>query len=934
VNRFVVIDLETTGNSPKKGDKIIQLAAVVIEDGLITETFSTFLNPNQSIPPFIEQLTGINDEMVKYAPRFDEIAPKLIAMLEDSYFVAHNVLFDLGFLQEELRMINCELFLGPILDTVEMSRILFPTLSGYRLSQLAETFQFNHDRPHQADSDALVTAEILLILLEKLENLPLVTLKKLMKLSANFTGDLFEIIEDIIRKKGTKSNGDSFDIFRGIALKKVTNKVNHESGIGAPINYSIIRETYITKIKEGNLFSASDFRQQQMQMMDIIQQALQGHTHALIEAGTGLGKSVAYLIPATLHSLHSKRPLVISTFTIQLQQQLMERDIPILNKIFEQKINAVIVKGKDHYISLPKFEQAMNEADDNYDSNLSKAKILVWLTETETGDIEEVNLPSGGHFLWERISLDHSAFSHNDPWKTRCFYERMKQKAISASLIITNHALLCRDIFNGGILPLYQEIIIDEGHHFEETVSDYLGRYLDYISISFTLGRIGTISEGGLLSRLSKHIQRNSSLKSSLTSLQEKSIYLKEEFDDLFRMLRTYVLQHSDRNKVDSGRISYRFSTEREEGYKWSAIIDCVQRIRFSIFEAISVMESILEQFSREENLAEKSNNILSELTKILNRFNEWRDDLKQLFLLTNDNMTTWMEVDEKGALNATYIYQHYVKVEDILADTLFAKKQSVILTSATLTIQQSFDYMIRRLGLTDFQPLCEMIGSPFDYNKQARLLIPTDLPNIKAVENEEFIQAIAMHIATIAKLTNGRMLVLFTSLEMLKSTYYVIKEQYNLDGFSLIAQGISSGSRTKITKNFLQFDKSILFGTSSFWEGIDLPGDSLTCLVIVRLPFVSPEQPLFSAKAVEIDRSGGNSFIELSLPLAILRFKQGFGRLIRSKNDKGAVFVLDKRIVTTWYGKTFIQSLPDVKVQQGPLSTLLKDLKNWLYKT
>jgi ATP-dependent DNA helicase DinG len=298
---------------------------------------------------------------------------------------------------------------------------------------------------------------------------------------------------------------------------------------------------------------------------------------------------------------------------------------------------------------------------------------------------------------------------------------------------------------------------------------------------------------------------------------------------------------------------------------------------------------------------------------------------------MEENNKVTWIEVEEKGAMNSTFLYEQPLKVNDTLADLLFAKKNSVVLTSATLTVRNSFHYMIERLGLTDFQPLCEILSSPFNYAKQAQVLIPTDLPNIKDVPADEYIQAIAAHIAAIATVTEGRMLVLFTSYDMLKKTYNIVKDRFDLNGFNLIGQGIQSGSRSKITKNFMQFEKSILFGTSSYWEGVDFPGETLTCLIIVRLPFSPPNSPVFESRAIQLEKEGQNPFTELSLPQAILRFKQGFGRLIRSNMDKGVVFVFDKRIVTTWYGKQFLQSLPNVTIEKGNLPKLLIGVMDWL---
>ncbi len=478
-------------------------------------------------------------------------------------------------------------------------------------------------------------------------------------------------------------------------------------------------------------------------------------------------------------------------------------------------------------------------------------------------------------------------------------------------------------------------MIIDEAHHLEDIVGGFLGGQLDYITAQYSLGRLGSTNESGLLSYFYHHFKKTDSQNiQSLFRLEEKKAFLREETDELFRMLKSYALEKAKREHHETSRIFYKYKSHLEQGPKWDAIIECVNRINFSIVEAILSINEILQfavQINHEDNIKMSFN--ISELLQIRDRLTSWKLNFVRLFLSNENENVTWIEIDEKGAIYSTFLYEQPINISDTLADLLFAKKNSVVLTSATLTVKNSFSFMTRRLGLTDFQPLTAELPSPFNYSKQAQVLIPTDLPNVKAVSNEEYIAAIASHIAAIAVVTDGRMLVLFTSYDMLKKTYNLVKDQFDLKGISLIGQGINGGSRSKITKNFIQNEQSVLFGTSSFWEGVDFPGRTLTCLVIVRLPFTPPSQPLFEGKANQLEAEGLNSFNELSLPQAVLRFKQGFGRLIRSKTDKGVVFIFDKRIVTTWYGKFFIESLPNLSVKRGNLPSLLTGVRDWLSK-
>ncbi|MGJ7920009.1 exonuclease domain-containing protein, partial [Neobacillus sp. LXY-4] len=382
-NKYVVIDLETTGNSPKRGDKIIQFAAVVIENGKITKQFNSLVNPQQKIPVFIEELTGLNDDMVHDAPLFSEIAEKVASLLEDAYFVAHNVLFDLSFLQDELIESGMNGFYGPVLDTVELARILFPTADSYKLSDLALQEGLEHDRPHQADSDAFVTAQLFINFLNRLEELPEKTLKQLAKLSGGLKSDIQMLLEDLLEHKQQRVEiiKPELEIYRGLAIKKSQSLDDDKKQNTANYPFSEAEKESLMK----NAFPVYEKRQGQFLMMDSIYHSFQSGQHALIEAGTGVGKSLAYLIPGAIFAKQTGQSVVISTYTTQLQQQLMEKDIPLLKKMLPFPIKTCLLKGRGHYISLAKFEQSLVEEDDNYDTTLTKMQILIWLTETQTG---------------------------------------------------------------------------------------------------------------------------------------------------------------------------------------------------------------------------------------------------------------------------------------------------------------------------------------------------------------------------------------------------------------------------------------------------------------------------------------------------------------------------------------------------------------------
>lgn len=929
----MVVDLETTGNAHYKGDRIIQISAVTIINLKITDQYTTFVNPGISIPPFIEELTGIDDQMLENAPSFTEIAVKIKELLTDAIFVAHNVLFDLGFLENELKEAGLVLPQMDSLDTVELAKILLPEASSYKLADLSEQLELSHLNPHQADSDALVTAELLLLMLEKAKSLPLVTLEKLADFAVHLKSDISMLFNSILasKRKSVENLPEQLEVFRGIALRKKQKPelILQDSRVVYPLDDDE-KNRLLKKHIDGY-----EIRGGQLEMMDAVHAAFTNEQHAIIEAGTGIGKSLAYLFPALYFAVTHRQPVIISTYTIQMQDQLVKNEIARLSEILPFSFRAAILKGRNNYINMLKFEQALKDYETHFDSVMTIMQLLVWLLQTETGDMDELNFSSGGHLFRQRIRHDGWFLSREkDPWLSRDFYMHARENASNAHIVITNHAMLLKDMANEEkLLPDYHYAVIDEAHQLEQAARKGFGNELEYNALKYLIGRLGTFEKRQLFFRLEQMIEGRG-IASELHSFElESTIYeMEAEIDDLFMLLSKVFIQRIQHKQVKNPKQHVRLDESIRNHLKWRPVLMCAERvldleqkIESGLRERLELLRKQTDKMTvSEQAFMEEVNSFLKEWAKIGVK-------LKEFMIIPQVQDVIWLEGDTRMLPNTMVIHGQPESPGNRLAEHFFGAKKSVVMTSATLAVNGSFSYIIRELGISHFSLLEKQIASPFDFKQMAKLMIPTDLPEIRLVSSDEYIEAISSHLVGIAEATEGRMLVLFTSYDMLRKTYNLMKDSGALDEFILLAQGISPGSRSRLTKSFQQFNKAILFGTSSFWEGVDIPGKDLSCLVIVRLPFSPPDEPVKEAKYEAVKRLGKNPFTEYSLPEAVIRFKQGFGRLIRSETDRGVIVVLDRRIDTTVYGKAFLRSIPDVTVERGPLEKIIGTIEKWL---
>jgi ATP-dependent DNA helicase DinG len=631
-----------------------------------------------------------------------------------------------------------------------------------------------------------------------------------------------------------------------------------------------------------------EFRPQQLEMAAAVERAIEQEKHLLVEAGTGVGKSFAYLLPAIDYAVRLKKRVIVSTHTISLQEQLIEKDIPLIQSVYPQEFSAVLVKGRSNYLCQRRLEQARGRQGmlfDRPEQRQSLLEIHDWAQRTTDGSLAD--LPQAPHAgVWDRVCAEHgNCLGKRCNFYQKCFWQSAKRRMQSGDLLVVNHALFFSDLAlrMAGVnyLPKYDLVILDEAHTVEDVAAEHFG-----------LG----VSENGLRHQLRTLYdpKRGKGILSTHGAAANDAI---GDVVDLHSRIEFFFERWIEWQET-SGRANGRV---HEAG---AVNNDVSPRLR----ELALHIKSILATVKEPEEIAELG--AMAEKTAFL------AEELDAIVQQKMPDAVYWVEFGSKTRRNVS-LRAAPVNVAAGLRTHLFEKVRSVTVCSATLCTghpshdtpdgaDPSFAYIVSRLGAEGAQTLA--LGSPFDYAKQATLYIESDLP--QPSDQRRFLEAACGRILHYLKQTSGGAFVLFTSYSSLMESAQRLREPLEQLGLPLLIQGKGT-SRKMLLDQFRATPNSVLFGTASFWQGIDVRGEALRNVIIVKLPFSVPDEPLIQARLEAITRAGGNAFMEYTVPEAIMRLKQGFGRLIRCKTDTGIVVILDSRIKTKRYGRLFLEALP-----------------------
>jgi ATP-dependent DNA helicase DinG len=644
----------------------------------------------------------------------------------------------------------------------------------------------------------------------------------------------------------------------------------------------------------------------------------------LIEAGTGIGKSIAYLVPAIEWSIINKERVIVSTNTINLQEQLLYKDIPNITETLDADFSYILMKGRGNYICLSRiFEIQQDLFSFIDDEELSQFdQILQWINRTDDGSLSDLSFMPKPN-LWEKInSQSETCSGAGCRYFSRCFLNNVKRKAITANIIVTNHYYLLADacLFESGtsILPSYDRVIFDEAHNLEDAATSF---FTEKITLSFIMRVLNHLysdpkkNKGYLLYLSKKGVVRGQQIDKVLDEVTVLKSSVLQLFESIDVFLRRADLEINYSSPASSHTV-IEVNEETKNLPLWESNV--IQQLGMFYRQCTALSASL---FQLHEELAGKEDErSQKQIDGFISRINEI---IHAIDIFLNDeerNYVRWIEKRREVGIVVSLI-----EVGSMLNELIFQRLKSGILTSATLTVDNTFYFMLNRLSLHGMAEGVK-IESPFSYDEQMAILIPTDvlLPN-----HPDYSIDLGLKILKIVKKTKGKAFVLFTAYKTLNDVYDRVREELEEDGLVVFKQG--NDLRKNLLNNFKLNIHSILFGTESFWEGVDAPGETLECVIITKLPFKVPTEPVIKARLEEIRARGGNPFMEYSLPLAVIKMKQGIGRLIRKKTDMGIVVILDSRLIYKSYGSVFINSLPGGGIFSGNLTDVLENVDRFV---
>ncbi|RCK78570.1 MAG: DinG family ATP-dependent helicase YoaA [Candidatus Ozemobacter sibiricus] len=697
----------------------------------------------------------------------------------------------------------------------------------------------------------------------------------------------------------------------------------------------------------------------QMGLLEAVIDAFNTPCHAILEGETGVGKSLAYLVPALYFAHLNKCRVVVSTNTINLQQQLCQKDLPFLQKALPFSFSFCLVKGRGNYLCRRKMEEISTATDGEVLLDLDEleqfSRLQAWAAKTTDGSLADLAWVPADK-LWEKLNAEKDSClgvkcHHYNP----CFFYTARRKAAETDLLVVNHHLLFTDLAlraamqeyeQTAIIPGYRAAVLDEAHNLEDIATRHFGFRTTALGLHRQLSRLHQRRgrrEKGVLAILTARLEeglgpysateRQGLLKTIRDDLIPRCHDVGGYANDLFDQIVDLVLGSRE---PPGGEYKLRLAPALERSEPFARVKLAADKLDGHLQEFTKALRRLGRKLAtglEDDDAGRKAFEVpLAELGSLATRFAETREGLRLVFdpeAAGREGFVHFFAVMARGRSRYPSVHSAPISVAETMVDHVFQPIPRVVLVSATLSTQRSFDFIMSRLGLdTDTihpEPITGRFPSPFDYECQARLFVPIDLPE---PSRSDFLAALHEPLFQIVQTSQGGALILCTSHAQVHGLAEALTERFTAAGLAVFKQG--EMERHHLLDRFREDGNGVLFATDSFWEGIDVPGQALRNLIIIKLPFAVPDDPVLAARQELLEAQGRNPFADYQLPLAAIKLKQGFGRLIRSKDDRGTVWILDRRLISKPYGRYFLESLPPARLVKGPLPRLLAEARGF----
>ncbi len=913
-DEVAVVDLETTGWDPER-DRIIEVAAAIMRGPEVIDRFEMLVDPVIPVSLEITKLTGITPEMLRGQPSAEKAVSALIDFIGSRDVIAHNASFDRSFIE---RVAGRTALRGMWLDSLQLVRIALPRLRSHRLQDLAAAFGVNAGGPsHRAMPDVEALAAMWRIAMVGIGDLPPGLLHRLVELSADSDWPIRSVLAHVA---AAEPPGGFFDLKDSRRRRVAADKAESlhdadEVACSCPDAASVLAEFSADGLA-GRMYAGFESRGEQLEMAGAVLSAFDTRTHVAIEAGTGVGKSIAYLVPSALYSLENRVGVGVATKTNALMDQLIYHELPRLNEALGGELRYVALKGYDHYPCLRKLERYATELTGVDEDRISSvAALFAWTAQSSWGDLDAINLHWGKREFRSAIAASQADCTHKRCrfFPHLCYVHGVRRRATSANIVVTNHALLFRDVVaDGAILPPLRHWIVDEAHSAEKEAREQLTIGASHVLLSTVLGALAAKGRGGLLENLKRSMRGTdfaAPVLGVIVRMEEQVARCATLNDSLFDFVKDLgvLAGNSDYDSADVW-----VTDETRDTGPWGVVASTgsalAKRLELLIADGRELVTML-------EELGPELMDGRADLVGLLSRIADQHLGLVRVLTGEDDSLVYSAVLDRRPTADVEQLVAERLDVGEVLVNDLYPRVHSVVYTSATIATGEDFGHFARGVGLDRLEPgawRSLRLSSSYDFERQMAVYVPTDiaLPNERSylADLEALLEGV--HLAM-----DGSTLTLFTNRRDMEALHAILEPRLERAGISLLCQKRGTSAK-RLRDEFLADERLSLFALKSFWEGFDAKGDTLRCVVVPKLPFGRPSDPLARERE---RREGRGAWRKYTLPEAVIELKQAAGRLIRSKTDVGCLVIADARVVSKGYGRDFLGALPVADIEKMP---------------